>query len=95
MRAERPKDEEALHELIKSVIKDKLDLGELDDTQLTLKNLEEIAESFTSTLRGVYHPRIQYPKSDNDEKTRPVNYRLPDGDTPPLPVDTGTPSQQT
>lgn len=95
MRAERPKDEEALHELIKSVIKDKLDLGELDDTQLTLKDLEEIADSFTSTLRGVYHPRIQYPKSDNDEKTRPVNYRLPDGDTPPLPVDTGTSSQHT
>ncbi len=93
MRAERPKDEEALHELIKSVIKDKLDLGELDDTQLTLKNLEEIADSFTSTLRGVYHPRIQYPKSENDEKTRPVSYRLPDGDTPPFPSDPGTPPQ--
>jgi cyclic-di-AMP phosphodiesterase PgpH len=93
MRAERPKDEEALHELIKSVIKDKLDLGELDDTQLTLKNLEEIADSFTSTLRGVYHPRIQYPKSENDEKTRPVSYRLPDGDTPPVPSEPGTPPQ--
>jgi putative nucleotidyltransferase with HDIG domain len=83
MRAERPKDEDELHELIKSVIKDKLELGELDETQLTLRNLEEIADSFTSTLRGVYHPRIQYPKSESEVRTRPVSYRIPDADTPP------------
>lgn len=83
MRAERPKDEEGLHDLIKSVIKDKLELGELDETQLTLRNLEEITDSFTSTLRGVYHPRIQYPKSESEVRTRPVAYRIPDADTPP------------
>jgi putative nucleotidyltransferase with HDIG domain len=84
MRAERPKDEDGLHELIKSVIKDKLELGELDDTQLTLKDLDEIIDSFTSTLRGVYHPRIQYPKSESEVRTRPVSYRIPDADTPPI-----------
>ena len=83
MRAERPKDEAGLQELIRSVVKDKLEIGELDDTQLTLRNLEEIVDSFTSTLRGVYHPRIQYPKSEGEVKTRPIPYRLPDGDTPP------------
>jgi hypothetical protein len=84
MRAERPKDESELKALITSVVKDKLDLGELIDTQLTMKNLEQVIESFTSTLRGVYHPRIQYPKSEGEVKTRPVPYRLPDGDTPPI-----------
>jgi cyclic-di-AMP phosphodiesterase PgpH len=83
MRAERPKDEEALHEMIKSVIKDKLEIGELDDTQLTIQNLEQINESFTSTLRGVYHPRLQYPRTESEVKTRPALYRIPDGDTPP------------
>jgi putative nucleotidyltransferase with HDIG domain len=83
VRAERTKDEEGLQELIKSVIKDKLELGELDDTQLTLRNLDEIIDSFTSTLRGVYHPRIQYPKSESEVRTRPVSYRIPDADTPP------------
>ena len=85
MRAERPKDENELLDLIKSVVKDKLDLGELDDTQLTLQNLEQVIDSFTSTLRGLYHPRIQYPKSEGELKTRPIPYRLPDGDTPPIP----------
>ena len=84
MRAERPKDEDELEDLIRSVIKDKLELGELDETQLTLHNLEEITDSFTSTLRGVYHPRIQYPKSEAEVRTRPVSYRIPDADTPPI-----------
>jgi hypothetical protein len=83
MRAEKPKDEIELHELIKSVVKDKLDLGELDDTQLTLRDLDVITDSFTSSLRGVYHPRIEYPKSEMDVITRPVSYRIPDADTPP------------
>ena len=83
MRAERPKDEDELQEMIRGVLKDKLDIGELNDTQLTMQNLEEITISFTSTLRGVYHPRIQYPKSEGELKTRPIPYRLPDADTPP------------
>jgi hypothetical protein len=95
MRAERPKDEDELHELIKSVVKDKLELGELNNTQLTIQNLEEIINSFTSTLRGVYHPRIQYPKSESEVKTRPIPYRLPDGDTPPTTPDLEhSPSQE-
>jgi cyclic-di-AMP phosphodiesterase PgpH len=87
MRAERPKDEDELHKMIKSVVKDKLELGELDNTQLTLQNLQEVIDSFTSTLRGVYHPRIQYPKSDSEIQTRPVPYRIPDGDSPQVTPD--------
>jgi len=94
MRAERPKDEAELHELIKSVVKDKLELGELDETQLTLRDLEEIINSFRSTLRGVYHPRIQYPIPESDIKTRPVSYRIPDADTPPLPPNLDSPPAQ-
>jgi membrane-associated HD superfamily phosphohydrolase len=87
MRAEKPKDEAELHELIKNVVKDKLDLGELDETPLTLKNLELIIDSFTATLRGVYHPRIQYPKSEGEIKTRPIPYRLPDPQMPSTPLE--------
>jgi putative nucleotidyltransferase with HDIG domain len=61
MRAERPEDEEALHSLIKNVIENRITSGQLDDTDLTLRDLEEIATSFVTTLRGIYHPRIEYP----------------------------------
>jgi membrane-associated HD superfamily phosphohydrolase len=37
--------------------------NQLDDTLLTLRDLNLIAESFVTTLRGTYHPRIQYPSA--------------------------------
>lgn len=62
MRADHPKDENELRALIKSTVEDRRENGQLDDTSLTLKDLNTVINSFTTTLRGVYHPRIQYPK---------------------------------
>lgn len=64
VRAERPKDQTELREIVKSVIQNRVTLGELDNTNLTLRDLDIIADSFTATLRGMYHPRIEYPKLD-------------------------------
>jgi membrane-associated HD superfamily phosphohydrolase len=36
--------------------------GQLDDTRLTLRDLNLITEAFVTALRGIYHPRIEYPK---------------------------------
>ncbi|MCL2761308.1 MAG: HDIG domain-containing protein [Desulfuromonadales bacterium] len=35
--------------------------GQLDECELTLKNLHEIAKSFNQILTGIYHQRIDYP----------------------------------
>jgi putative nucleotidyltransferase with HDIG domain len=64
MRAERPSDKEELRELVQSVIGTRLTAGQLNNTDLTLHDLDAIVDSFTATLRGVYHPRIEYPKLD-------------------------------
>ena len=61
VRAERPPDEEALRKVIKSVIEHRLSTGQLDETDLTLRDLDLLINSFTTTLRGIYHPRIEYP----------------------------------
>ncbi len=61
VRAERPKDEAEMRELIKTVIQNRVSLGQLDETDLTLRDLDAILDSFTATLRGIYHPRIEYP----------------------------------
>jgi cyclic-di-AMP phosphodiesterase PgpH len=37
--------------------------GQLDECELTLKNLHEIAKSFNQTLTGIFHHRIEYPES--------------------------------
>jgi putative nucleotidyltransferase with HDIG domain len=72
VRAEKPKEEEELRDLIKGVIENRMAIGQLDDTNLTLKDLSAILDSFTTTLRGIYHPRVKYPKL---EKT--ANPELP------------------
>lgn len=77
VRAERPLDDDTLRSLIKNVISTRASSGQLDNTRLSLKDLNEIADSFTATLRGVYHPRIHYPNQDN-----PVAY---DAITIPIP----------
>ncbi|GAB1470650.1 HDIG domain-containing protein [Chloroflexota bacterium] len=62
-RAERPADDDAIRALVASVIQTVQKYHQLDDTLLTLRDLNLITESFVTTLRGSYHPRIQYPKA--------------------------------
>jgi hypothetical protein len=61
-RAELPKDDEDLERIVQSSIDSLLREGYLDNTSLTLKNIQTIKESFFNTLKNTYHPRIQYPK---------------------------------
>lgn len=46
--------------------------GQLDECELTLKDLNSIANAFLQVLQGVYHQRIEYPhaKEPSDEKTQ-------------------------
>ncbi|MCE9645588.1 MAG: HDIG domain-containing protein [Chloroflexi bacterium] len=62
-RAERPTSDEDLRALVRNVIETVQKFGQLDDTLLTLRDLTLITESFATTLRGTYHPRIQYPNA--------------------------------
>lgn len=63
-RAENPDSEEKLRDIVRSVIEIVERDGQLDNTQLTLHDLSLITESFVTTLRGTYHPRIQYPAAE-------------------------------
>lgn len=62
-RAERPATDDEIRALVTSVIQTVQKHNQLDDTLLTLRDLKLITESFVTTLRGTYHPRIQYPKA--------------------------------
>jgi cyclic-di-AMP phosphodiesterase PgpH len=62
VRADHPKNEEELRILIQEVVDLNVKIGNLKYTDLTLQDLEAIVDSFTTTLRGIYHPRIKYPK---------------------------------
>ena len=55
-----------LEELVRRIINNKFIDGQLDECDLTLKDLNMIASTFTKVLTGVYHTRVQYP--DGKEK---------------------------
>lgn len=61
-RAELPQGEDELRDLIRKVITWREQEGQLDDTRLTLRDLNTITESFVKTLQNTYHPRIRYPE---------------------------------
>jgi putative nucleotidyltransferase with HDIG domain len=63
-RAENPEGDDNLRSIIRSVIDRVQKEGQLDNTQLTLRDLNLATESFVTTLRGTYHPRIQYPAGE-------------------------------
>jgi hypothetical protein len=69
-RAERPPTEHALRELIKDTIDTRIAEHQLDRVHLTPRDLNIILEIFTSTLKGVYHPRLEDPSVD--QRTIPV-----------------------
>ncbi|CAB3391211.1 HD family phosphohydrolase [Kyrpidia spormannii] len=48
--------------VIRKIIRDRLQDGQLDESQLTLRDLDQVAEAFMRTLNGIYHPRIEYPE---------------------------------
>ncbi|MFP4456867.1 MAG: HD family phosphohydrolase [Clostridia bacterium] len=51
-----------VEELVKKLVKDKLEDGELDKCDLTFKDIDTMIKTFTQSLSGVYHSRIAYPE---------------------------------
>jgi cyclic-di-AMP phosphodiesterase PgpH len=51
-----------LEDFIREIVMDKVQGGQLDRCDLTLKDLETIRNSFTRILAGHFHSRIEYPK---------------------------------
>ncbi|MCK9594662.1 MAG: HDIG domain-containing protein [Candidatus Omnitrophica bacterium] len=53
-----------IDELVHKIINNKFIDGQLDECDLTLKDLEIIATVFIHILSGIYHTRINYPEAD-------------------------------
>ena len=58
-----------IEEMVNNIIKNRLNDGQLDNCDLTLKDLDKIRKSFLKVLSGIYHERIEYP-SDKWEKEK-------------------------
>ncbi|RQD73518.1 MAG: HDIG domain-containing protein [Halanaerobium sp. MSAO_Bac5] len=48
---------------VRGLIKDKLIENQLDKSDLTLRDLDQITNSFVKVLTGIYHQRVEYPEN--------------------------------
>ncbi|GBF33762.1 membrane protein containing HD superfamily hydrolase [Desulfocucumis palustris] len=56
--------------LVRKIIKDKLLDGQLDECDLTFKDLDAIANSFLKVLSGIFHSRVEYPDMSKEMERR-------------------------
>ena len=47
--------------LIRKLVRNKLNDGQLDESELTFSDLEKICGAFSTVLTGIFHERIEYP----------------------------------
>jgi putative nucleotidyltransferase with HDIG domain len=78
-RASRDHSREAIDRLVEQIVRQRLEEGQFDECDLTLRDLTMIKESFVTLLTGIYHPRIPYPpsKPPADGASRPAQRAVP------------------
>ncbi|MFQ5905908.1 MAG: HD family phosphohydrolase [bacterium] len=67
-----------LRGVVKEIIDERLNEGQLDESDLTLRDLSKISEKFLPVLIGVFHPRLGYPSAEQ-EKNGNLRARSPGG----------------
>ena len=79
---------------VKELINDIFADGQLEECELTLKDLHQIAKSFNNILTSIYHSRIEYPEKSQEKKKekngiakdtdrQSAKKEIPNGQNPP------------
>jgi putative nucleotidyltransferase with HDIG domain len=55
------KDPDTIRAMVDRIVDARVEDGQLDDAELTLKNIAQIKDAFVEQLLGMYHSRIKYP----------------------------------
>ncbi|MBE7061178.1 MAG: HDIG domain-containing protein [Clostridiales bacterium] len=53
---------ENVKKVVRKIVNDRMELGQFDDCEITLKELNIIIHTVVNNLTGIYHSRIEYPK---------------------------------
>jgi cyclic-di-AMP phosphodiesterase PgpH len=58
---------EQIETLVHNIIGDRLQDGQLGECDITLKELDTVAETLCETLKGIFHSRIEYPEMNKQK----------------------------
>ncbi|MDA0301001.1 MAG: HDIG domain-containing protein [Chloroflexi bacterium] len=67
VRAASDRSAERIRAIVEEVIRERLEEGEFDECDLTMRDLRTVADSYVGTLSAVYHPRVEYPEPTRRE----------------------------
>ncbi len=54
--------QDKIQKMVNNIVKSRLDEGQLDNSDLTLMDINKIKRSFLKVFTGIYHKRIEYPE---------------------------------
>lgn len=96
--AVRPNTEKAIEKLVNTIVDDHVTDGQLNDSGLTLGDVQVIRASFIDTLKGRFHIRVKYPGNEelvaenlpgDDEALAPVEEAGEESAASPTSVEEG------
>ena len=71
-----------MEQLIRKLVREKLNDGQLNDSALTFSDLDKICSTFCTVLTGVFHERIEYPDVPVPPRNQPVEEEEPAAEAP-------------
>jgi len=77
---------EKIDALIRKLVRNKMDDGQLNESDLTLNDLERICSAFSTVLTGVFHERIEYPDVVIPARAEPVETPVQPAPAPEAPA---------
>jgi hypothetical protein len=80
--------------MVQKIINNVFADGQLDECELTLKDLHHIARSFNKILSGIFHQRIHYPQAADKKKSHEDLDKQPPKKVGPKPAETQEKSRE-
>jgi len=71
VRSKRPSSIEELEQIVGETMQARMLAGQLDESPLTMEDLRAVQRAFVDVLRGLQHPRIDYPAETIPERPAP------------------------
>ena len=67
VRADADRSAERIREIVDGIVAERIEEGEFDECDISLRDLRVVADSYVGALTAVYHPRVEYPQPTERE----------------------------
>jgi membrane-associated HD superfamily phosphohydrolase len=57
------RDEPSIRSMVARIVAERMEDGQFDECDLTLRDISRVQEAFVSQLLGMYHQRVAYPQN--------------------------------